>query len=65
MYWLLFTSIYQISLKMIDSCKMLYMYCLKTYQIHSHIDINHINYRNKKLNILKMILFSIMRKNKH
>ena len=26
------------------------MYILKTYQIYNHIDINHINYRNKELN---------------
>ena len=45
----------------------IYVNIYKTYQIsiYNHIDINHINYRNKELHELKMILFSVMRKNEH
>ena len=43
----------------------IYVNIYKTYQIYNHIDINHINYRNKELNELKMILFSVMRKNEY
>ena len=32
----------------------IYVNIYKTYQIYNHIDINHINYRNKELNELKI-----------